>query len=131
MSEKWERWALAELAILKKHYPDMPRDDLMQLLPGRTWRSIGHQAEKQEVHRNGYVIPKSAKQAAALHAKLSTARCNRTDEPFAGNHHSADAKLRISVSNLHTRGHSIADIAVRNRIAEKEVVKIIGERKEK
>lgn len=123
MTEKWERWNKEEMAILKKHYPDMPRDDLMQLLPGRTWRSIGHQAEKQEIRRNGYIIPKSAKQAAALHAKLSTARSNRTEQPFAGKHHTADAKLAISASNLHARGHSIADIAVRNRIAEKEVAR--------
>ena len=125
MTERWERWNKEEMAILKKCYPDMPRDDLMQLLPGRTWRSIGHIAEKQKVHRNGYIIPKSAKQAAALHAKLSTARGNRTDEPFAGKHHSVTARLHISVSNLHTRGHSIADIAVRNRIAEAEVKKIL------
>ena len=131
MTEKWERWALAELTILKKHYPDMPRDDLMELLPGRTWRAIGHIAEKQKVHRNGYVIPKSAKQAAALHAKLSTARGNRTEQPFAGKHHTADAKLAISASNLHARGHSIADIAVRNRIAEGEVEKILANRSNK
>lgn len=128
MTEKWERWNKEEMAILKKCYPDMPRDDLMQLLPGRTWRSIGHQAEKQEIRRNGYIIPKSAKQAAALHAKLSTARSNRTEQPFAGKHHTADAKLAISASNLHARGHSIADIAVRNRIAEAEVKKIIENR---
>ena len=131
MTEKWERWTKAELITLKKHYPDMPRNELMQLLPGRTWGGIGHQAVKQEVRRNGYIIPKSAKQAAALHAKLSTARSNRTEQPFAGKHHTADAKLAISASNLHARGYSIADIAVRNRIAEGEVEKILANRSNK
>ncbi|MGB7532984.1 MAG: hypothetical protein WA977_08450 [Halobacteriota archaeon] len=100
----------------------------MQRLPGRTWRAIYHIAEKQKVHRNWRDIPLSEEEIVALHAKLSTARGNRTGQPFAGNHHTADAKLAISVSNLHARGHSIADIAKRNGIAEKEVEKIIKER---
>ena len=97
----------------------------MQLLPGRTWRAIRHIAEKQKVRRNGYVIPKSAEQIAALHTRLSIARQNRTEQPFAGNHHTADAKLHISVANLHARGHTIAAIAERNCIAEAEVEKIL------
>ena len=84
-------------------------------------------AERYDFHRNRS-IPKSKEQIAALHAKMSTARSNRTQQPFAGKHHTADAKLAISVSNLHARGHSIADIAKRNRIAEAEVEKIIDAR---
>jgi len=128
MTEKWERWTITEIAILKQHYSNMPRDDLMQRLPGRTWRAIYHIAEKQKVHRNWRDIPLSEEEIVALHAKLSTARGNRTGQPFAGKHHDADAKLAISVSNLHARGHSIADIAKRNGIAEKEVKKLIEER---
>ena len=128
MTEKWERWTITEIAILKQHYSNMPRDDLMQRLPGRTWRAIYHIAEKQKVHRNWRDIPLSEEEIVALHARMSTARGNRIGQPFAGNHHTADAKLAISVSNLHARGHSIADIAKRNGIAEKEVEKIIKER---
>ena len=131
MSEKYERWNKAELAILKEHYPNMPRYDLMQLLPGRTWRAICCIAGKQKVHRNGRLIPMSEEQMAILHAKFSIARQNRTDAPFAGNHHTADAKLHISVSNLFARGHSIADIAERNCIAEKEVANILSNHRKK
>ena len=126
MSEKWERWNKEELSTLEKHYPDMPRKRLMRLLPGRTWGAIYHIAEQQEVHRNRYAVPLSKKEKKALCAKF--ARGNRTKQPFADKHHTADAKLRISVSNLHTRGHSIADIAERNGIAEKEVKKILDNR---
>ena len=84
-------------------------------------------AERYDFHRNRS-IPKSEGQKAALHAKMSIARDNRTGAPFAGKHHTAKAKLHISVSNLHARGHSIGDIAKRNGIAEKEVKKIIEER---
>jgi AraC-like DNA-binding protein len=130
MSEKWGRWMVAELRILKKHYPNMPRDDLMQLLPGRTWKAITDAAERYGFHRNSD-IPKTEAEIAAMRVRLSIARASRTGPPFAGNHHTADAKLAISVSNLHARGHSIADIAKRNGIAEKEVKKIIEEREER
>lgn len=131
MSEKWERWNREELAILKKHYSDMPREDIMRLLPGRTWRSIVHQAETQKIHRPHYGATRNKKYLAELHTTLSNARQNRASgyAPFAGKHHTADAKLHISVSNLHTRGHSIADIAERNGIPEKEVREIIEKRK--
>lgn len=131
MSEKWERWNNEELAILKGHYPNAPREDLLRLLPGRTWRSIGHQAEIQEVHRPHYGTVRSKEYLAELHTTLSTARANRTSghAPFAGKHHSAETKLAISVSNLRTRGYAIAYIARRNGITEKEVKKIIKERK--
>ena len=130
MSEKWERWNLEELAILKHCYPNMPRDDLMKLLPGRTWRAIGYQAEIQEIHRPRYGSVRSEEYLAELHITLSNARQNRTDghAPFAGNHHSAAAKLAISVSNLYTRGHSIEDIAERNHISETEVKRIIKQK---
>lgn len=127
MSEKWQRWTIPELAILKKCYPNMPREDIKQLLPGRTWRSIGHQAEKQNICRPHYGTQRSEEFLATLHDTLSTARTNRSSgyAPFAGKHHSPDARLCISVNNLHARGHSIADIAKQNKIAEKEVEKII------
>ncbi len=131
MSEAWQRWTIAELAILKNHYPNAPREDLMRLLPGRTWRAIVHQAEIQEVHRPRYGSTRSKEYLAELHITLSTARANRTSghAPFAGKHHSAETKLAISVSNLRTRGYAIAYIARRNGITEKEVKKIIEERK--
>jgi len=129
MVEKWERWNKEELATLKEHYPDMPRKRLMRLLPGRTWKAIMGAAERYVVRRNRDDVPKTKKQKAALHAKMCTARQNRTDAPFGGKHHTADAKLHISVSNLHTRGHSIADIAMRVGIAKKEVKKILDNRK--
>lgn len=131
MSEKWERWNKKEILILKKHYSLMPRNELMQLLPGRTWRGIGHAAEKQELHRNWCEIPLSKEEITALHTRLSIARGKRTDAPFAGNHHTADARLAISVSNLYTRGHSIADIARRNGITKKKVKEIIEKKKKK
>ena len=127
MVERWERWSIQELAILKKHYPNAPRDELIQLLAGRGWRSICRAAEKRGLHREHYGTERSEQFLKELHSKLSIARRRRTAgyAPFAGNHHSADAKLAISVSNLYTRGHSIKDIAKRNGITEKEVGKII------
>ena len=128
MTEKWERWTREEIAIMKKHYPDMPRNELMQLLPGRTWKAITGAAHRYGFSRNGD-ITQTPEQKAAMLARLDIARGLRTGPPFAGKHHSAEAKLAISVSNLHARGHSIADIAQRNRIAEKEVKKMLEERK--
>ena len=127
MTEKWERWSIAEVAILKRHYPNMPRADLMQLLPGRTWKAITGAAHRYGFSRNGD-ITQTPEQKAAMLAHLDIARGLRTGPPFAGKHHSADAKLAISVSNLHARGHSIAAIAKRNGIAEAEVKKMIEER---
>ena len=127
MAEKWERWAVAEIAVMKKHYATSPRKKLLQLLPGRTWKAIKGAADRFGFARNRD-IPMSEAETAALHARLSLARASRTDAPFAGHHHTAEGKVAISVSNLHARGHSIADIALRNCIAEKEVKKRIKER---
>ena len=131
MAEKWERWTREEIAILRRCYSNMPRADLMQLLPGRTWCAIYHIAEKQKLHRNWRDIPLSEEEIVALHTRLSIARGNRTGAPFAGKHHSAEGKLHLSVGILHAFGHSIAAIAKRNGIAEKEVKKIIEEREER
>ena len=127
MVEAWERWNKEELAILKKHYPNMPCDNLMRLLPGRTWRAICHVAEKQEIHRPRYGTTRSEEYLTELHTTLSIARTNRTSgyAPFVGKHHSAEAKLAISVSNLFIRGHSIKDIAKRKHITETKVKEII------
>lgn len=131
MVQKWERWNKAELAILKESYPKMPREDIMQLLSGRTWRTICNTANAYGIARPRYTIPRSKQYLEFLHDRLSIARRSRTAgyAPFAGNHHSADAKLAISVSNLYTRGHSIKDIAKRNGITEKEVGKILEKKK--
>ena len=130
MVEAWERWNKEEIRILKKYYSNMPRDELIQLLPGRAWRNICRAAEKRGMHRKHYATLRSEQFLKELHSKLSIARRNR--KPFAGCHHSSEAKLRISVSNLFTRGHSIADIAERKGITEKEVKKILeGQKKEK
>lgn len=118
---------LAEIEIMKKFYPNMPRAELLQLLPGRTWKAILGAADRYGFARN-HDLPMSKAQTAAMLARLDTARASRTGPPFAGKHHSADAKRAISVANLHSAGHSIADIALRNGIAEKEVKKILGER---
>ena len=128
MPEKWERWGKEEIAIMDKHYADTPRNELKQLLPGRTWKAIKGAADRFGFARNRD-IPMSDANRAAMHVRLCIARASRTGAPFAGKHHTADAKLAISVSNLHARGHSIADIAQRNRIAEKEVKKMLEERK--
>lgn len=127
MAEKWERWMLAEIEIMKKFYPNMPRAELLQLLPGRSWKAILGAADRYSFARSRS-IPRGKKEQKALHAKMSTIRGKRTQQPFAGKHHSADAKRAIGVANLHSAGHSIADIALRNGIAEKEVKKILGER---
>ena len=131
MSEKWQRWNIEELTILKKHFSYMAREDLIQLLPGRTWRAIVHQAEIQEVHRPHYGTTRSAEYLAELHITLSTARTNRTSghAPFAGKQHSAKSTLHISVSNLYTRGHCSEYIAKAKGITEEEVEKIIEGRK--
>lgn len=127
MVEAWERWNKEEIRILKKYYSNMPRDELIQLLPGRAWRNICRAAEKRGLHRKHYGTLRSEQFLKELHNKLSIARRNR--KPFAGCHHSSEAKLRISVSNLFTRGHCIAYIAARKGITEKEVKKILEERK--
>ena len=124
MTEKWERWNKEELHILKKYYPNMPRDNLMQLLPGRSWRAVGHAAEKHKLHR-GHDIPKTEEEKVALHTKMSIARGKRAEEPFAGKHHTAETKLAISVTNLFVRGHGITDIAHRKGITKAEVERII------
>lgn len=129
MSEAWERWNKKENRILKKHYPNTPRDELIQLLPGRGWRSICRAAEKRGIHRKHYGTQRSEQFLKGLHDKLSIARQNR--KPFAGCHHSLESKLGISVSNLFTRGHSIADIAKRKDITENEVREIIGKKSNK
>ena len=126
MSVKWERWNREELHILKTCYPNMPRDDLIRLLPGRGWRSICRAAEKRKIHRKHYGTQRSEQFLEELHNKLSIARQNR--KPFAGCRHSLEAKISISVSNLFARGHSIANIAKRKGITEKEV-KVILEKK--
>jgi len=133
MVEKWERWSKEEIAILKKCYPNMPRENLMQLLPGRTWRTICNTASKYDVHRPRYGTTRSAGYLKFLHDRLSIARRRRTAgyAPFAGNHHSADAKLRISVSNLYARFNCVADIAALHGITEKEVREIIEKRGKK
>lgn len=105
----------------------MSRDELMKLLPGRTWKAITDAAERFGFVRDSNT-PKSEAEEAAMRVRLSIARAARTGPPFAGKHHDAEGKLHISVSNLHARGHSIADIAKRNGIAEKEVKKLIEER---
>lgn len=128
MAEKWERWTTPEVVILKKHYPNTPRDELLRDLPGRTWNSIGHAAEKHKIRRNWRDIPLNEDEAAAILSQMTLARASRTAPPFAGNRHTAEAKLAISVSNLHARGHCIAAIADRNGIAEKEVKRILKER---
>jgi len=130
MIQKWQRWSREELAILKEHFLSMSRDGIMQLLPSRTWRAICHQASKQNLHRPHYGTVRSDKYLAMLHTTLSIARANRTSgyAPFAGKHHSADAKLAISVSNLYTRFHCVADIAALHGITEKEVRDIIERR---
>lgn len=116
-----------EITIMKKHYADMPRDELKQLLPGRTWKAITGAADRYGFVRNRD-IPMSEAEEAAMLSQMTLARASRTAPPFAGKHHSADAKLAISIANLHARGHCIAAIADRNGIAEKEVKKILKER---
>ena len=130
MAEKWGRWYNDEVKILKEHYPKTHRDELLKLLPGRSWRAVGHAAEKYKVHR-GHGIPKTEKEKAALHTKMSTARGKRAEEPFAGKHHTAETKLAISVTNLYVRGHGITDIAHRKGISKMEVKEILGEREKK
>ena len=127
MVEAWERWNKEELATLKKYYSNMPRDELIQLLPGRAWRNICRAAEKRGLHRKHYATLRSEQFLKELHNKLSIARKNR--KPFAGCHHSSEAKLRISVSNLFTRGHDIGDIAERKSITERGVKKILEKKK--
>ena len=130
MSEKWERWMLEELAILKKCYTTMPRDDLLTLLPGRTWKAITGAADRFGVPRNRDIAMSDANRAA-MHTRLSIARGLRDGPPFAGCTHTPEARRAISVSNLHTRGHTIAAIAERHGIAEAAVKEILKKREER
>lgn len=129
MSEKWERWNREEIAILKEHYPNMPRVELTELLPRRAWRNICRAAEKRGIHREHYGTKRSEQFLKELHDKLSNARENR--KPFAGRHHSPEAKLCISVSNLYAHFNCVADIAALKGITEKEVRDIIENRGKK
>ena len=130
MPEKWERWALEELAILKKHYTSMPRDELLALLPGRTWKAITGAADRFGVPRNRDIAMSDANRAA-MHVRLCIARASRTGAPFAGCTHTAESKMAISVSNLHTRGYTIAAIAERNGIAAAAVEEILKKREQR
>lgn len=130
MSEKWERWGVAEADILKKHYFSMPKHELMPLLPGRTWKAITGAADRFGFSRKRS-IPMTEAALALLRTRLSIARSLRDGAPFAGCTHTAESKIAISVSNLHTRGHTIAAIAERNGIAEAAVEEILKKRDER
>ena len=131
MAEKWGRWLLVEIEILKNHYPISPRETLLRLLSGRTWRAIGHIANEKLGLTRGHNIPKSREQKDALHEKMSISRGKRIEQPFAGKRHTADTKLRISISNLYARFNCVADIAALHGITEKEVREIIEKRNKK
>ena len=126
MSEKWERWGKEEIRTLKKHYPNTPRDELIQLLPGRGWRSICRVAEKRGLHRKHYGTQRSEQFLKELHDKLSIARQGR--KPFAGCRHSLEAKISISVSNLSARNHSVADISKRTGVSESKIQIILNKK---
>lgn len=42
-------WLPAENALIREHYGVMAQDDLLQLLPGRTWRMVLRQASRLRV----------------------------------------------------------------------------------
>jgi hypothetical protein len=44
-------WTKAEDALLRKHYPVSPQDEVMSKLPGRTWNAITRRACKMGVRR--------------------------------------------------------------------------------
>lgn len=47
----WKKWSESEEQILRDHYADMDKDELMALLPGRTWRSVKWRARQLEITR--------------------------------------------------------------------------------
>lgn len=63
-------WTVAELAIIQAHYAAMPRPQLLELLPGRTWRAVQLQASKLRIDRNGTWQPA---EDAVLRAHYATA----------------------------------------------------------
>jgi len=49
--EPYRMWSEKESAIVREHFPNMPHDDLMALLPERSWREIRSKAERLKVRR--------------------------------------------------------------------------------
>ena len=55
--EKHRAWTEAERAILQEHYAVAPQDELMALLPGRTWEAIRKMATRLKLSRENVAIP--------------------------------------------------------------------------
>jgi hypothetical protein len=58
---EWRVWSESEDHILRVHYPAAPREELMHLLPGRTWKGIGQRARSLGLRR-----PKSPEHGGAF-----------------------------------------------------------------
>lgn len=46
-------WTGAEVETLRQHYPETDTDELLAMLPGRTWRSVRCKAQKLGLRRDG------------------------------------------------------------------------------
>ena len=44
-------WTDEEIELIQKHYPTMPQQEMLRLLPIRSWRSIGEKAYKLGIAR--------------------------------------------------------------------------------
>jgi DNA invertase Pin-like site-specific DNA recombinase len=47
----WQDWTEAELAVIREHYEAGSQDDLLAMLPGRTWRAIKLKSERLGLRR--------------------------------------------------------------------------------
>jgi DNA invertase Pin-like site-specific DNA recombinase len=48
----WKEW---EIDLVRRHYTTMPQEELLALLPHRSWHSIHHKAEKLGIARPGHL----------------------------------------------------------------------------
>jgi hypothetical protein len=124
-SYKWMRWTNAELDALGEWYYSASWEKLLKLLPGRSKTAIRGTAQRYNMHRRND-LPRDPNGA-----KISAERRKRKKQPFADHQHMPETKLRISVSNLHARGHDVAGIAEQTGIGEAEVRDMLDNRKER
>jgi hypothetical protein len=61
-----ERYLKTEEETIRTHYPTATRDEILTLMPGRTWVQIGAHARKRGVHRTSETWGNSVREGRKL-----------------------------------------------------------------
>jgi len=59
LNQRGQAWSDEEVAIIQDQYPTMPQEELLTLLPKRSWGSIGKKAYKLRVSRKAHMRERS------------------------------------------------------------------------